>query len=205
LSEDLIGFNAGDANLYRYVFNSPINLIDPFGENLFFPTSCACAGGAVWGGFGGSGRGLGNSGRGFGGSGRGFGGSSGLGNVETFPKNTPPVSKPLPFPGTTPSSTPRILTFPKNPATVVPGTPPFPKDVPLNTPRVTTFPGASCPANYPDLSPPFLETNHGDTGKNARELRKNMEAEGQVFNPGDEAHHIVPSTDSRTQAARDVR
>jgi hypothetical protein len=33
----------------------------------------------------------------------------------------------------------------------------FPKDVPLDLPNVTTFPGASCPANYPDLSPPFFE------------------------------------------------
>ena len=32
LSEDPLGFNAGDANLYRCVFNSPTNYTDPSGE-----------------------------------------------------------------------------------------------------------------------------------------------------------------------------
>ena len=32
LSQDPIGFAAGDENLYRYVFNSPVNLIDPDGR-----------------------------------------------------------------------------------------------------------------------------------------------------------------------------
>ena len=31
MSEDPISFNAGDANLYRYVGNCPINYVDPFG------------------------------------------------------------------------------------------------------------------------------------------------------------------------------
>jgi RHS repeat-associated protein len=31
ISEDTIGFVGGDANLYRYVFNSPLNATDPFG------------------------------------------------------------------------------------------------------------------------------------------------------------------------------
>jgi RHS repeat-associated protein len=31
ISEDLIGFNAGDTNISRYVFNSPTNFIDPTG------------------------------------------------------------------------------------------------------------------------------------------------------------------------------
>jgi RHS repeat-associated protein len=31
ISEDLIGFAAGDTNLYRYVGNSPVNAIDPMG------------------------------------------------------------------------------------------------------------------------------------------------------------------------------
>jgi RHS repeat-associated protein len=32
MSEDPTGFSAGDANLYRYVFNDPVNLVDPTGE-----------------------------------------------------------------------------------------------------------------------------------------------------------------------------
>ena len=31
LSTDPLGFSAGDSNLYRYVFNNPINLTDPLG------------------------------------------------------------------------------------------------------------------------------------------------------------------------------
>jgi RHS repeat-associated protein len=31
IGEDLIGFAGGDANLYRYVGNSPVNFVDPFG------------------------------------------------------------------------------------------------------------------------------------------------------------------------------
>ena len=31
ISEDPIGFGAGDTNLYRYVFNDPVNLVDPSG------------------------------------------------------------------------------------------------------------------------------------------------------------------------------
>ena len=32
LNEDTIGFYGGDVNLYRFVYNNPINLVDPFGE-----------------------------------------------------------------------------------------------------------------------------------------------------------------------------
>ncbi|MEL6554066.1 MAG: peroxidase family protein [Cyanobacteria bacterium J06621_11] len=35
LSEDSLGFDAGDANLYRYVFNSPTNYTDPTGNAAF--------------------------------------------------------------------------------------------------------------------------------------------------------------------------
>jgi uncharacterized protein RhaS with RHS repeats len=31
LQEDPVGFEAGDANLYRYVLNNPTNLTDPNG------------------------------------------------------------------------------------------------------------------------------------------------------------------------------
>nr|WP_250566064.1 RHS repeat-associated core domain-containing protein [Adonisia turfae] len=37
LSEDSLGFDAGDANLYRYVFNGPTNYTDPSGEAAFAP------------------------------------------------------------------------------------------------------------------------------------------------------------------------
>ena len=39
LSEDPIGFDGGDANLYRYVNNNSINLTDPSGT--FFPAAFA--------------------------------------------------------------------------------------------------------------------------------------------------------------------
>lgn len=39
IGEDPSGFGAGDANLYRYVGNGPINFIDPFGLQ-----SCGCSG-----------------------------------------------------------------------------------------------------------------------------------------------------------------
>lgn len=35
ISEDTIGFSAGDANLYRYVFNSPLIFIDPSGNSFY--------------------------------------------------------------------------------------------------------------------------------------------------------------------------
>jgi uncharacterized protein RhaS with RHS repeats len=38
LEEDPIEFEAGDPNLYRYVGNSPINFIDPSGEDGNLPT-----------------------------------------------------------------------------------------------------------------------------------------------------------------------
>lgn len=32
VSEDPLGFGAGDENIYRYVFNSPTNYTDPSGQ-----------------------------------------------------------------------------------------------------------------------------------------------------------------------------
>jgi RHS repeat-associated protein len=37
VSEDPLGFGAGDENLYRYVFNSPTNYVDPDGELALAP------------------------------------------------------------------------------------------------------------------------------------------------------------------------
>jgi RHS repeat-associated protein len=35
IAKDAIWFSGGDVNLYRYVFNDPVNFIDPFGKNAF--------------------------------------------------------------------------------------------------------------------------------------------------------------------------
>jgi hypothetical protein len=37
MSEDPIGFDAGDGNLYRYVINTPVNSIDPLGTLRMLP------------------------------------------------------------------------------------------------------------------------------------------------------------------------
>ncbi|MBE9558854.1 MAG: RHS repeat-associated core domain-containing protein [Proteobacteria bacterium] len=37
ISEDPIGFEGDDLNLYRYVFNSSLNMIDPSGESMLTP------------------------------------------------------------------------------------------------------------------------------------------------------------------------
>lgn len=44
LSEDRLGLEAGDANLYRYVFNNPTNLVDPSGEFVPLLVVAAAAG-----------------------------------------------------------------------------------------------------------------------------------------------------------------
>ncbi len=38
VSEDTIGFERGDANLYRYVINSPFNYTDLYGVRLSYDT-----------------------------------------------------------------------------------------------------------------------------------------------------------------------
>jgi RHS repeat-associated protein len=47
ISEDPIGFSAGDTNLYRYVNNSPTNFTDPTGEIAFLPILGMVAMGAM--------------------------------------------------------------------------------------------------------------------------------------------------------------
>ncbi len=49
INQDPIGFAAGDLNLYRYVFNSPVNLRDPDGRFIQV-LAARCAFGAVIGG-----------------------------------------------------------------------------------------------------------------------------------------------------------
>jgi RHS repeat-associated protein len=66
LQEDPMGLAGGDINLFRYVFNNPVNLLDPFGEACFsmggeiFEEGCVVAGGGAGGGVlrGGGGGGL---------------------------------------------------------------------------------------------------------------------------------------------------
>jgi|SRR5579863_2143292 len=43
LSEDPIGFSSGDINVYRYSFNSPVNLDDPSGLAPGLPGFCRMA------------------------------------------------------------------------------------------------------------------------------------------------------------------
>jgi hypothetical protein len=44
LREDPLSFTAGDTNLYRYVFNSPTNAVDPTGQVIRFAVSLAFLG-----------------------------------------------------------------------------------------------------------------------------------------------------------------
>jgi hypothetical protein len=37
MEEDPIGFDGGDVNLYRYVWNSSSNFIDPMGDRVYRP------------------------------------------------------------------------------------------------------------------------------------------------------------------------
>jgi hypothetical protein len=51
---------------------------------------------------------------------------------------------------------------------------------------------------------PAKWTQAWDTSKNAKILRENMEAAGKKLNPGDKAHHLVPSTHPRAAEAREI-
>ena len=68
ISEDPIGFNGGDGNLYRYVFNRPVSLSDPTGEIIPLLAFGLIATGGLVGGTSRvltQGGGLGSFGRGF--------------------------------------------------------------------------------------------------------------------------------------------
>ena len=57
------------------------------------------------------------------------------------------------------------------------------------------------------LTEEFESTQTWDTTRNARILRANIrdgDVLGRLGNPGDHAHHIVPSTDRLAQSARDI-
>jgi RHS repeat-associated protein len=200
ISEDPIGFSAGDRNLRRYVGNSPTNFVDPSGlqqspvaddPNPWLPilvTGLTLAPGPLKlvVGVGVVGVGI----------------VKGLNDLSnSFPKTRgEDLSQPiLSFPD--PNRDRFGLGSPPRTGTpdVPYGIPGFDLGSPLPPITNTGHPRAE------DLSLPFLEANHGNTRKNAAELRRNMENAGEVFNPGDAAHHIAPSTDGRTQSAIQLR
>jgi RHS repeat-associated protein len=74
VSEDTIGFNGGDTNLYRYVANNPVNVTDPFGLEALSAGGLDVRRGPTIGQMGGGGGGGNFSGLG---SGRYFNGGGG--------------------------------------------------------------------------------------------------------------------------------
>jgi RHS repeat-associated protein len=161
LSEDPISFGGGDANLYRYVENSPTNFTDPLGQktvrelqkltnrdsidrladkyNSYPPGNIP---------------GLDKD------------KLSDFSDIKAVPDglfdpnniNKPGSTSDLPF-----GNFPGTQLIP--PSLDLPNSTIFPKDVPLDLPNVTTFPGASCPADYPYLAPPFFESSEPWRGK----------------------------------------
>ena len=49
LSQDPIGFDGGDANLYRYVLNSPVNKTDPSGKDVYVLPRKGGTGASIYG------------------------------------------------------------------------------------------------------------------------------------------------------------
>jgi RHS repeat-associated protein len=136
ISEDPIGFGAGDANLYRYVGNSPVNAIDPSGLQEDSPIQ------------------------------RVFGGLlQGLYNFLTRPSSppiapptTPPLVPPPVSPSPSPSTTPLTPTPPRRPN---PRTTPSPTTQRSPSPSPTTVPPKpnccdddkkTCAKDYPSYS-----------------------------------------------------
>jgi RHS repeat-associated protein len=78
ISEDPIGFFGGDANLYRYVWNSPTDFADPFGTwGVGVAGGGSAGGGLGWGGGSTGGAGVGVFGGGGGGVNAGVTGTTG--------------------------------------------------------------------------------------------------------------------------------
>jgi RHS repeat-associated protein len=106
ISQDPIGFDGGDVNLYAYVGNDPGNWVDPLGLVNCNPWGCdygdlgGFGGGGAGGGFGGGGRGPGGGSIG-GGSG-GFGGRGPGGGAKPAQNFKPPTNPPQLPPGTLP-------------------------------------------------------------------------------------------------------
>jgi RHS repeat-associated protein len=273
ISEDPIGFEAGDSNVYRYVGNSPLFYVDPSGF-----CGVSSSGGTEFGGLGdfagftpGS-FGVGGFG-GFGGFGTVDGGGAGGAGFERFfePDDTVIAQSIFDELGGWVGSklwegavifgtgvvvfTGKILngisdgvadlidSLENSPITISPITTLDPKEFDPNNinlgtykPEVDPFNVETFPRNPDDflkgdtftfpgggntnirdyvetfpkdidywLESPIFETNYGDNGKNARELRRNIIEAGIIFNPHDEAHHIIPSLDGRIQVAKDLR
>ena len=65
------------------------------------------------------------------------------------------------------------------------------------------FKGADEAKKGPDVGK-WKSSQTGNGSRNAKILRKNMEAKGVHFKPGEQPHHIVQSTDPRAQTAREL-
>jgi RHS repeat-associated protein len=217
VSEDTIGFEGGDANLYRYVFNSPTNYTDPTGFQAYsgsysddYSTERDSErnndGGllaALFAIFALSEARKADSAKYY-----DFGRSAGeeAGKNATFDVVSPDdvAQGTPPFVSRDPSlRDPFWEYFSRGDREIenACSVPPFLDFDSRSRVEVEGFPAF----DEHGLFKPYWDINHWDTGKNARELRKNMERKGEIFDVGDNAHHIVPSTDSRTKEAKELR